>query len=458
MATFIVMPKWGLSMERGVVTRWLKAEGDAVQKGESIAEVESDKIANVLEAPAGGLLGKIYVPEGEAVRIRTPLAVVVAPDEEIPEEPPPVEVEPEEAKPGRRAAAAVAGAKLKVNPMARRLAAEHDLDLDLVDGTGPGGMVTRADVEAAIERFAWRPPSTEPIQKVAFYSDGHRLAGLLYTPAGAGPEDRLPAAVLCVGYTYLKELVLPEMAKQLAAAGWVSVVFDYRGFGESEGPRGRLIPEEQVGDVRAAVTFLRDVPHVDPERVAAIGLSLGGANAVAAAARDPRIRAVVAMESPFDGERWLRSLRNDEEWQAFVAEMEHDRVQRVRTGRSAPVDPLAIVKPDPDSAAFLEAVYAEYSEMRVELPLESAERLVEFRPEREVAGLGERPVLLIHGTADRQVPIEESRRLHAAIEDTSELIEIGGMGHFDWVMPGDPVFVEVAQHVVAFLRKHTSPE
>jgi pimeloyl-ACP methyl ester carboxylesterase len=334
-------------------------------------------------------------------------------------------------------------------PVARKLAKDQGIDLTTITGSGPGGAITKDDVERAIAARA--APAVQPIQKVGFFSAGYRLDGLLYTPKDLAPGERRPGVVLLPGYTYLKTMVMPDIAKALNAAGYVAMVFDYRGFGDSEGPRHRLIPLEQVDDARAALTFLADQPQVDPARLAVAGISLGAAHAVAAAAIDLRIAAAVALEPPGDCERWLRSLRRHWEWAQFQEQLASDRTRRARTGVSQRVDPLEIVVPDPDSRAFLEQVAAEFPQMRCELPLESAEALVEYRPEMLAERIAPRPLLLVHGEADRLVPIEESRRIAARAGQGSRLESIPGMGHFDWVMPGSPGFRRVADLVIEFL-------
>ena len=85
MATNILMPKWGMSMREGLVGAWLKNEGDPVEQGEAIVEVESEKAINLVEAPASGVLARILVPEGETVPITTVIAVITEPGEEVPE-------------------------------------------------------------------------------------------------------------------------------------------------------------------------------------------------------------------------------------------------------------------------------------------------------------------------------------------------------------------------------------
>ncbi|WP_322495067.1 biotin/lipoyl-containing protein, partial [Chloroflexus sp.] len=83
MPTEVVMPKWGLSMQEGKINFWLKREGEAVQKGEPIAEVETEKITNVVEAPASGTLARLCYPEGSVVAVTKVIAYIIAPGEQL---------------------------------------------------------------------------------------------------------------------------------------------------------------------------------------------------------------------------------------------------------------------------------------------------------------------------------------------------------------------------------------
>jgi pimeloyl-ACP methyl ester carboxylesterase len=453
MAVEIVMPKWGLSMQEGTIGTWLKRDGDTVGRGEPVVEIETEKITNLVEAPADGVL-RIVHPVGSVIAVTQVIAWVAAPGEVLPET---ENAAPEARAVGASAAvpAAPAGDSarppeiIRAMPVARKLAKDQGIDLATITGSGSGGAITKEDVERAIA--ARGAPAAQPIQKVGFYSAGYRLDGLLYTPKDLAPGQRRPGVVLLVGYTYLKTMVMPDIAKALNAAGYVALVFDYRGFGDSEGPRHRLIPLEQVDDARAALSFLADQPQVDPARLAVAGISLGGAHAISTAALDRRVAAAIALEPPGDGERWLRGLRRHWEWIAFQEQLASDRTRRARTGVSTRVDPLEIVVPDPDSRAFLEQVEAEFPQMRCELPLESAEALVEYRPEALAKRIAPRPLLLVHGDADRLVPVEESRGIARRAGESCRLEVIPGMGHFDWVMPGSQGFRRVADLVVEFL-------
>ena len=168
MATEIILPQWGMEMQDGTIVRWLKQEGDAVQQGEPLAEIETAKMQTELESTASGVLAHIMVPEGDTVPIRTLLAIVAAPGEQVsrpaaaatPTSPPPAEATaPPTATPPQLAPAPPQErGKMQVVPAARRLARQHGIDLNQVQGTGPRRRVLIADVERAISAPAQAVP------------------------------------------------------------------------------------------------------------------------------------------------------------------------------------------------------------------------------------------------------------------------------------------------------------
>lgn len=135
----IVLPNLGFGMEEGRVLAWLKSPGDAVRKGEPVAEIESDKATVELEAVVDGVLEAILVPADQAVAVGSVLARIrtgAAPAETVSTIPAPVA---SSETPGR------------ASPVAQRLAQEHQIDLNRVQGTGPNGRILREDVEALIQ-------------------------------------------------------------------------------------------------------------------------------------------------------------------------------------------------------------------------------------------------------------------------------------------------------------------
>ena len=131
---------------------------------------------------------------------------------------------------------------------------------------------------------------------MSFPSDGQACAAWFYRPAGE--PDPAPVIVMAHGLTGTRHDRLGPFAERFAAAGLAALVFDYRGFGDSEGEPDLFEPERQLTDWRAAIAFARSLPGIDPDRVATFGSSLGGGNALAAAAEDPRVVAAIS-QVPF---------------------------------------------------------------------------------------------------------------------------------------------------------------
>lgn len=167
MAVNITMPKWGLTMKNGKISKWFKSEGDSIQKGEPFFEVETEKITNVVEATAEGVVFQIVVSAGTTVPVGTIVAVIAAPGEQ------PERIQgihagevTEVAEPSRgRAASPAATAPTEkefvpTSPAARRLAKELGVDLSVVKGTGPNGRITEADVKRFHEEGPPTPTAT----------------------------------------------------------------------------------------------------------------------------------------------------------------------------------------------------------------------------------------------------------------------------------------------------------
>jgi pyruvate dehydrogenase E2 component (dihydrolipoamide acetyltransferase) len=179
MATQVVMPKLSPTMEEGQLARWLKKEGDKVSMGEPLAEIDTDKATMEMQALSAGVLRKVLIHEGESAPLGQPIAIIGEPDEDISEllktataaapakeaaetpaklpetdkgpaiEKPTAEPEPtataEPSTDGRRPA----GGRMLVSPIAARMAAEAGIDLNAVQGSGPGGRIIKRDIEAA---------------------------------------------------------------------------------------------------------------------------------------------------------------------------------------------------------------------------------------------------------------------------------------------------------------------
>src|SRR5262245_20990393 len=174
MATDVSLPRLGQGMEAGTIVRWLKSEGDTVEKGEPLYELDTDKVTQEVEAEASGVLLKILAGEGEEIEVGKRIAVIGEQGEEVPDAPAaaqkveedgheegsPGPAREEERERGRDAAAeeeapaveaepSRVNGRIKASPLARRIARERNIDLAGLIGTGPEGRIVAEDVERA---------------------------------------------------------------------------------------------------------------------------------------------------------------------------------------------------------------------------------------------------------------------------------------------------------------------
>ena len=269
-------------------------------------------------------------------------------------------------------------------------------------------------------------------ETIRYYSGpGYSLSAVLSIPGVRDASEPCPGIILCQGYAGLKDALMPAVAARLSAEGYVTLRFDYRGFGESEGPRHRLIPLEQIEDIRNGLTCLGVRDEVDPDRLAIWGTSFGGAHAAYTAAVDERVRCIVSVVGIGDGERWLRCLRREWEWQAFVKELEEDRDRRVLSGQSRRVHPYHIMETTPEGWEFWnETVAANPERGQVEMPLECADAIIEYKPEtvaHEMTG----PALYVSAELDTLTPLDEQMSLYECSPEPKRYEVIPGVNHHD---------------------------
>ena len=167
MATGVYLPIWGLQMEEGRVVKWLVSEGDRVEKGDLLVEIETEKITNVVESPASGILARIVAKEEEVVKITGLLAVIIQEGEDkavietvmaqgaLGEERPATPTVVPESK--EMSVQTAGSAEMTASPLAKKIAKEHGVDLTKIRGTGPEGRIIKEDVIAFIEAGSKAP-------------------------------------------------------------------------------------------------------------------------------------------------------------------------------------------------------------------------------------------------------------------------------------------------------------
>ena len=215
MAYEVQMPKWGLTMKTGKIARWLVSEGGAVETGQPLLEVETDKITNVVESPASGVLLQIVSPQGEVVPVMQVIGVIGAAGEAVAAQSSgsaassaaPAKTEK---APASGAAAKASGESVRAMPAARRLAKELGVDVASVQGSGRDGAVTEKDVRAAHEAAQKAPAAGGS----ASAGSGSCASSV---PSGPGCEDEI------VPMDGLRKLIADNMMASLQGAAQLTV-------------------------------------------------------------------------------------------------------------------------------------------------------------------------------------------------------------------------------------------
>jgi len=290
---------------------------------------------------------------------------------------------------------------------------------------------------------------TEP---TSFFSDGLRLSAAFFLPESDDASPG-PLVIPCSGFTGLMAIHPARFARSLTAAGIRCFAFDYRGFAESEGDRGRVLLEEQVRDIMNAVAFAEADPRVDPERIVLLGWGMGGGLVIDAARRLQGIVGLVAANGFFDGRRVQRAHRGDVGLRAFLDEVRAERTDRARTGRARRVDPFHLYPLDDASRTYVDSTLRTFDDYDTEqYSFELADSLLRWRPEA-YAPMMDIPLLIAHGDGNLLHPVGEAEVLHAAWGGESELVWIEGAGHTEFMHDDDPRYRSLADHTVKFVQR-----
>ncbi len=254
-------------------------------------------------------------------------------------------------------------------------------------------------------------------EKVSFYSEGVKLAGVLHLP---DRDDGKPRAAIVQGPGFLgvkEAAIYLRWYEKFCEAGYAALAFDYRGWGDSEGEeRGAVIPMDQVQDIRNAITYLQTRDDVDPNRIGGFGSGgTGGGNAIYVAAVDQRIKCTVCYTGIGSG---------------LLKRLEEDRKQRVLTGSGAIVnarEELMIETPERRSTSVKKEVADKIPDA---VPLRSGDAIMEFIPEDVVHRISPRAALFIGVENDAVTPEEQMVRMYQKAGEPKKLIMLKETSHY----------------------------
>ena len=269
------------------------------------------------------------------------------------------------------------------------------------------------------------------MQEIKFLVGDVPVAADLYLPPDLLAGERRPALVIGHGFGFIKEGLTPP-AEYFSKAGYVVLAIDYRSFGRSGGEvRGELFPNNMVEDFRTAVTYLETRPEVQPDRIGLWGTSFGGALVIATAARDRRIKAVVAQVPIVDARHWVEWLRTPDQWEHLCDALDEDRRRRF-AGEPSRRIPIALefssseicgMPTQPEVLFFMKQLETMVKTWRPDISLESLEKIIEFNPSAEIAQIGPRPLCIIANTGFEAIhPMAPVLEAYAAAREPKQLV------------------------------------
>lgn len=285
-------------------------------------------------------------------------------------------------------------------------------------------------------------------QDITFTSHALTISGHLYLPENDKPSH--PLVILCHGFCGVKELLIPAYANYFAEQGYAALTFDYRGFGESEGEPGRLIPALQVEDIQAAISYSCELTNIDAKRIALWGTSFGGANAILATAKDTRVKCLLTQLTFADGERVITKSMSEEDRSRFNQSIQKMQDKKAATGRELMV-PISKVLTDEQSIAFYNAHCDQYPALKIKIPFLTVAETLTHKPEQFISDI-RAPILIVAAENDSVNPLTESQRLYDLAPEPKKLHIEKGATHYE-LYTGEH-FERVAKLQLSWLQEY----
>ena len=273
-------------------------------------------------------------------------------------------------------------------------------------------------------------------------ANGEKLVGWYY-----GGEEPAPLILMSHGFSALMAMGLDDYADRFAQAGFAVLVYDHRNYGASSGwPRNETDPWQQVEDMRAVISYARNLDGVDPARIGLWGTSYSGGHALTVSALDDRVKCVVSQVPLVSGQRTFDTWVPEKSRARFMARLAADRDARAR-GKPPAVTPAAL--PGSETAEWAEAVDKD-SAYANEITLRSLDLLRCYEPISFVERIAPTPLLMIVAEQDTQTPVAWQRQAFERAGEPKKLVALQGR-HYD---PYTLLLDESRRAALDWFRKH----
>lgn len=283
-----------------------------------------------------------------------------------------------------------------------------------------------------------------------FYSNCYRLAAKLYLPDDYKEGDKLPCVIPNSGYMGLNEIYPALFARQLTKRGYACFGFDYRGFLDNEGPAGVCKLDEQVEDIRNAVTFAGTLAEVDADRIGLLGWGMAAGLVAKATEQDNRVKAVAGLNGFYCGKRWLGQVFAYKDVVAMKKEIEEEKIRLVKEGTRKFSNPFHFYPLDPDTEGVVKDNLYTVPGYGQEISLELGQSLMEWDAEKNIADI-KVPFFVGHGKYNLLHPITESELFFEKLEGEKTFYAIEGK-HNDFMFDGHEVLEALSDRLAEFFK------
>jgi fermentation-respiration switch protein FrsA (DUF1100 family) len=296
---------------------------------------------------------------------------------------------------------------------------------------------------------------------VKFKSAGLSLAGDLYRPPSARSTARTPAVVMAGPISSVKEQTVPHYAERFADAGYSVLTFDSRNFGESEGtPRFHYDPNQIIEDYSNAVSYLLTREDIDPQRIALVGVCMGGGYAVSTGARDKRVKAVVSIAGGYNIGGTFQQFLGVENFAVYVRKINDLVTRQYRTGELQYIPTIApslsdsvpvAAMPNPEAYSYYDRTSkADAPNWSDKITAASLQPYFIYNAIVHAPLVAPTPLLIVHGTKDFALLPEYAQLAYEAALGPKQLIWIETHNHIEFY-DQNPYVSEAARSVIAWL-------
>lgn len=260
-----------------------------------------------------------------------------------------------------------------------------------------------------------------------------------------------PVIILCHGFCGIQEILLPKYAEAFSDAGYTTITFDYRGFGESGGERGRLRPQMQIEDICSIIDWISTKPTLDKNRIALWGTSLGACHVFGAAVARPQIKCIISQMGFADGETIVTGKMDENEKQAFVGTLEKMVEKRERLGKEMFVA-ITKVLGDKESKAFFDDNKEKYPSMDIKIPFLTVYETLQYKPYLNAQQVTCPTLVVVAGEDTVNSPQQGIALYKSVRSEQKELFIENGAKHYD--LYDGQHFDNVLLKQVDWLKKH----